>query len=514
MKDDTERTRLASNPCSADDMPELGANDKSTDDATSNVAKDGSAFFIDDENATLIAPVNEDGTIAGDIDEDKTTLTGIVSDIDATVATISINAEQSSFSPGVGAGGFVVGSVLKERFKLERMLGEGGMGAVFLAVDQRKIEARYHDPYVAIKLIGGEFGKDPNAFISLQRETDKSQKLAHPNIITVHDFDRDGDVFFMTMEALKGQTLDALIVDGGLERRRASGYIEAISRAIAYAHQRDIVHSDIKPQNIFVTEDDIVKVLDFGIARALSSRGGVDDSANEVVGLTPAYASCEMFAGESPHPADDVYALGIIAYQLLSGRHPFERKKATLARDKGMRATKIKGLPSYQWKAISKALAFNRDERWQNADEFYRQFSGAGRLAKYMAMAMLCVILGFAAYLNFYTPPAGPDVPFEALPAETQQQVTESLQQGAMAQKFSDLNGALFYLNKAYLLHPRNPEVMAQLDGLVTVMIDGIATSAKGGDRPQQLQLLEELLKYESLTQNPRLLELRQSLID
>ena len=104
-----------------------------------------------------------------------------------------------------------IGDMVRDRFVLESLLGIGGMGAVYRAIDKRKQEAEDENPYVAIKLLSEDFRRHPKAFISLQRETQKTQTLAHPNIVTVYDFDRDGDVVYMTMEQLDGKTLEEII---------------------------------------------------------------------------------------------------------------------------------------------------------------------------------------------------------------------------------------------------------------------------------------------------------------
>lgn len=492
----------------ADDITELSS---PVDEGFFNIELDdvesGTAVQIDDGT---VASVQGGGAAPASTSDDETVVT-TSSNFDATKV---YNPKDTLTGPAyTGGTSFKVGDLLKDRFRLEKMLGEGGMGAVFLAVDQRKIEARHHDPHVAIKLISGEFSQDPLAYIALQRETDKSQKLAHPNVITVYDFDRDGDVFFMTMEALKGQTLDAFIKDGTRSREQAIAYINALSQGLAYAHQRNIVHSDIKPQNIFVTEEGVLKVLDFGIARALASvEGAVPDEIDEVVGLTPAYASCDMFEGADPDPADDVYAIGVIAYQLFTGKHPFDRKKATVARDTGMQAKRIKGIPHYQWKAIAKALSFERTTRWQNADQFYRQFSGAGRMARHLSLALLAVVIAFGGYLSFYTPEAGPGIPFEQLSPEVQQKVLGNLSEADQALKFSDLNGALFYLDRAYGLHPRNQDVMEKLNALVERIMGAMAVADTESGRVTGLKQLDDLMKYDSLAQNPQLLAFKKSL--
>ncbi|MEQ8516703.1 MAG: serine/threonine-protein kinase, partial [Chromatocurvus sp.] len=163
------------------------------------------------------------------------------------------------------------GRLLKNRFVLEDVLGEGGMGLVYKARDLRKVEAEDRNPYVAVKVLGQGFREHPQAFVSLQQEAVKSQKLAHPNIVTVYDFDRDGDTIFMTMELLKGDPLDALLrLEAPFSKEVALRYFRDLCAGLQYAHQRSLIHSDLKPGNIFVTTGGTVKILDFGIARAAS----------------------------------------------------------------------------------------------------------------------------------------------------------------------------------------------------------------------------------------------------
>jgi serine/threonine protein kinase len=203
----------------------------------------------------------------------------------------------------------------------------------------------------------------------LQQETKKAQELAHPNIVNVYDFDRDGDTIYMTMECLEGETLDEVIKrvpPHGIPFDKALPYIDGMVQALAYAHKRGIVHSDFKPGNVFCTTDSVVKVLDFGIARALHYKDGRDTAVFDpgVLGaLTPAYASCEMFENQEPDPRDDIYALACITYELLTGRHPFNRTPAVEARDKDMKPVRIRTLKRRQWAALAGGLALNREDR-------------------------------------------------------------------------------------------------------------------------------------------------------
>lgn len=300
---------------------------------------------------------------------------------DATRLAVAAPAREAVFFESSSSGA-VTKTVIKGRFELDKLLGSGGMGAVYKALDRRKLEANDSEPYVAIKLLNDDFRQHPDAFISLQREARKSQTLAHPNIVTVYDFDRDGDRVFMTMEFLEGAPLDKLLrehADVGLEFERACSLLRDISQALIYAHSHSIVHSDFKPGNIFVTNKKGAKVFDFGIARAVS--GGVSGvgektlfDAGTLGALTPAYASLEMLKGAEPAPSDDVYALGCVAYELFAGRHPFDKMPADRVLEKRLRPERIKGLSRKQWRALESALELKRANRTATVEEFVQRF--------------------------------------------------------------------------------------------------------------------------------------------
>jgi serine/threonine protein kinase len=277
-----------------------------------------------------------------------------------------------------------VDSVLKNRFVLEEMLGRGGMGVVYKARDLRKVEAMDRDPYIAVKVLSKDFQANPDSFIALQRECKKAQQLAHPNIVTVYDFDRDGPNVFMTMELLEGEPLDQLIRrlrPATLPTKEALSIIEQMARALAYAHSKSIVHSDFKPGNVFLTSKGVIKVVDFGIARAAKDTNRPAEDATvfdpgSLGALTPTYASCEMLEYGAPDPRDDVYGLSVVAYELLAGSHPFDRKPATYARDLALEPKRPKDLSKVIWHAISHGLAFERENRTRNATEFIKEMSG------------------------------------------------------------------------------------------------------------------------------------------
>jgi predicted Ser/Thr protein kinase len=277
-----------------------------------------------------------------------------------------------------------VGTILKNRFVLDRLLGRGGMGEVFAAVDRRKLEALERHPYVAVKVLNDEFRRHPDALRALESEARRAQELAHPNIVNVFDFDRDGRVVFITMELLHGKPLDEVIrQNGNLSQADALRYIDGMCRAVAHAHKQGVIHADLKPANVFILDDGTVKVLDFGIAGAVDrteekrpggggGRAGASFDPESLGMLTRAYASPEMILGEARDPRDDVFALGIIAYQLLSGRHPFDRRPATEWRDKGRRPLAIPRLGGRRRKAIDGALAYDRAKRTASVEAFRR----------------------------------------------------------------------------------------------------------------------------------------------
>jgi serine/threonine protein kinase len=301
--------------------------------------------------------------------------------------------------------------VLKNRFILERVLGAGGMGVVYKAKDLLKVEAKDRDPYVAIKVLGEEFKSHPEAFIALQRESRKTQRIAHPNIVNVYDFDKDGDTVFMTMEYLEGTPLDKLIKkyrSTGLPVADSMQILEGICAALAYAHGQNIIHSDLKPGNIFVTNQNLAKVFDFGIARAVAkAEQDVGDTEDRTVfdagnfgALTPAYASLEMLEGEPPDVRDDIYALGCIAYELLTGAHPFDRKNAKDAHRRGMKPDRITNINKQQWRVIERALAFERENRMATVGEFWLELNKkvANPFAVWSGVLVVLSVLGGGSY--------------------------------------------------------------------------------------------------------------------
>jgi hypothetical protein len=369
------------------------------------------------------------------------------------------------------------GSIIKKRFVLEKLLGKGGMGLVFGAIDRRKEEARDPNPRVALKVLNADFQRHPQAFMALQREARKAQTLAHPNVVTVFDFDRDGDAVYMTMELLEGRGLDSMTRDArgkGIKRDVALPIIRGIAEGLAYAHRKGIVHSDLKPGNVFITEDSTAKVLDFGIARAVpsmnteASRDVFD--AGSLGAYTEAYATDEMVDGVDPHPADDMYALGIIAYEMLTGFHPYQRHSAPAARKLGLKPEPLKGLKRKEVRAIERCLSFDRKQRPQSAGDFLKLFRGVSTLQKvtFAAAAVLALVAGYVSYQNYVE--TSPAIPFAELPSQVQTEFRAKMKEGNDFWVFFENEqqpdaalGAVELYGQAYALHPRNREAVAAL---------------------------------------------------
>jgi serine/threonine protein kinase len=278
------------------------------------------------------------------------------------------------------------GDTLNNRFVLEECLGVGGMGTVYKALDLRKLEASDRKPYLAIKVLNTQFRGNPKSLIALQREARKAQVLAHRNIVTVYDFDRDGAIVYLTMEYLSGKALSQILRTAdfkGMPVSSALPIVRGMSSALAYAHERGFVHCDFKPANVFLTDTGEVKVIDFGIARVFQRPEEESDATvfdpGSLGALTPAYASPEMLEHLEPDPRDDIYALGCITYELLTGRHPFDRMSATQARASNRVPQKPENLSTRQWRALRSALAFDRKSRTPTVSRFVEEFGAQER---------------------------------------------------------------------------------------------------------------------------------------
>lgn len=303
-----------------------------------------------------------------------------------------------------------VGDTLNGRFVLEECIGFGGMGTVYKALDLRKLEASDRNPYIAIKVLNVQFRGHPKSLIALQREARKAQALAHPNIVSVYDFDRDGAMVYLTMEYLQGKPLSQVLRApgfAGMPYAQVLPIVTGMGNALSYAHGRGFVHCDFKPGNVFLTDAGEIKVIDFGIARVFQQ---TEEDADVTVfdpgslgALTPAYASPEMLEQREPDPRDDIYALGCITYELLTGHHPFNRLSSAQARGTGMKPQRPPGLGHAQWQALKSALALERAERTATVARFLGDFAASkgspyGRPVAVGAAVLAAAALGVAGW--------------------------------------------------------------------------------------------------------------------
>jgi serine/threonine protein kinase len=366
-------------------------------------AGDSTQVLSDDEKANT-ANQNTAG-----VDFDISSTSGFADNTGGTgPAGTGFEAPQAAASgtPGKELG---VGDIIKQRFKLLSVLGLGGMGKVFKAMDLLKEEARDKKPHVAIKLLNEDFKDHPEAFISLQRESSRQQKLAHPNIATIYDFDRvggPGTPVYITMELMEGMELKDYIKknvkkQGGLPFDEAFKIIEQMGAGLIYAHERRLAHSDFKPGNVFYCNDGTVKTLDFGIARAVKNpiTGEAEKTLfdpGQLGALTPAYASLEMLEGEEPDTRDDTYALGCVCYELLTGKHPFNKLPATTARDNGLVPALVKNINKKQNRALRRSVAFKREDRSPTVDHFLEEVQGKATWHKnpFVIAAGVLILIG------------------------------------------------------------------------------------------------------------------------
>jgi formylglycine-generating enzyme required for sulfatase activity len=301
--------------------------------------------------------------------------TGVTADPDQTRLPKPIaepaDATRAPFLPKTPATTQVgVGRVLGNRYRLEQLLGAGGMGAVYRAAD-----LQVPGELFAVKVLKPSLRGHLELVGALREEVRKTRTLSHPNIVSAYSVNSDDDGDYMLMEYLEGETLQSLLDEEfgrGIPFDRAWPLITDMCAGLAFAHDHNVIHSDLKPSNVFVTTHGKVKLLDFGIARV--ARGpirGFDPAALHA--MTEMYASCEMLESDSADVRDDVYGLGCVVYEMLSGRHPFARRRTTDARDLKLQPEPLPRLTRRQNAALARALCFDRKRRIASVEEFKAQ---------------------------------------------------------------------------------------------------------------------------------------------
>ena len=284
-----------------------------------------------------------------------------------------------------------IGRVLRDRYELQERLGSGGMGTVFKALDRYRADLPQSNQYVAIKILHTNTDNRLELLENLRREFYCAQMLSHRNIVKVYELDRDGDIDFFTMELLEGELLSGVterLHPLPMPRTYAWAIIREIGSGLAHAHARNVIHTDLKPQNIMITNSGEVRILDFGASSHPATPGAeVLAPRKALSAVTPAYACCELLAGRPADPRDDIYALACIAYELLAGSHPFQRRPSTIARDLGIVPTRPPGLSGQQWKTLTMGLSWHRAARSIGVDAWLNKLHAERAAAEQLPRA-------------------------------------------------------------------------------------------------------------------------------
>ncbi|MGQ9555107.1 MAG: protein kinase domain-containing protein, partial [Anaerolineae bacterium] len=272
------------------------------------------------------------------------------------------------------------GAVLQNRYRLERLLGRGGMADVYLAFDLKR------QVLIALKVLREDLAEDPEFVRRFQREAEALARLDHPYIVRFYSFERQGNTAFIVMDYVAGTTLRGRLMElgGPLPLQEVTRIVRQIGTALQYAHNEGFIHRDIKPGNIMLREDGTALLSDFGIARA-------SDAATMTMGPlgTPAYMSPEQIVGREPSPQTDIYCLGIVMFEMVTGRRPFVGETGTgTSTTERMRYEHLHAqppdprlfnaaLPGPAAGVILRALAKEASERWPDVMSLVRAWEGA-----------------------------------------------------------------------------------------------------------------------------------------
>lgn len=326
--------------------------------------------------------------------------------------------------------------LLNGRYRLVSQHGSGGMSVIYRATD---IEL---GRTVAIKILRPSLTNDPSFLVRFRQEARNVANLAHPNIVTVHDVGQDGNTHYIVMEFLDGQDLKKIIkADAPFSIERTLNYAIQICAGIGYAHRAGLVHADVKPQNILTTDGDRIKVTDFGIAQALAATR--PDERQKVVWGSPHYFAPEQAQGEYPTPSADVYSIGVVLFEMLTGRLPFmgnDQQELALAhiRDAPPRISELNPkVPPSLDTIIQKTLAKEPASRYRTADQLGRILIAFKEQGQEATGGMVPVAAKEApppapAPVPIYAPPMPPAVPpVQSVPAVRGYDTAPTLPPGA-----------------------------------------------------------------------------------
>ena len=261
--------------------------------------------------------------------------------------------------------------VLSGRYELLKKIGDGGMAVVYKGKD------KLLNRFIAVKILRPEFTKDATFVENFKRESQAAAGLSHPNIVGVYDVGREGNINYIVMELIDGQTLNKIIEEEApMDYRKVIDISKQVAAALRVAHKNKIIHRDVKPHNIMITSDDVVKLADFGIARAVNDT--TLSTGSKIVGSVH-YFSPEQARGNYVDERSDIYSLGIVMYEMLTGKVPFDGENPVTVALKHINEEIVPpselepGIPPALERCVMKATNKYQTKRYASADEMMQE---------------------------------------------------------------------------------------------------------------------------------------------
>jgi len=267
----------------------------------------------------------------------------------------------------------VSSKIIAGRYELLEKIGDGGMAVVY------KAKCRLLNRYVAVKILKPEFVNDAKFLENFRKESHAAASLSHPNIVNVYDVGKEGNINYIVMELVSGQPLSDLIKEEApIDYKRAVELTRQIASGLSVAHKHNIIHRDVKPHNILITEDGVAKITDFGIAKAVKTTTIVDQTAEAIMGSVH-YFSPEQARGGYVDEKSDIYSLGIVMYEMLTGRVPFDGENPVNVALKHINeemippSALVSGIPPRIEQIVMKATSKLPTSRFSSADEMIKE---------------------------------------------------------------------------------------------------------------------------------------------
>lgn len=350
---------------------------------------------FDSEKTMWIAPSSAQGVSLGDTSKHSPSATGSTSNKED-VRVVDVLHDDGTCTNGVvqssqpiprahTTAGFMrppgIGSIVNSRYLLESKLGHGCMGQVFVATDLAAENSGVTDAKIILEVVAVDLHQRPESLTTLKDAVARTKLLAHSNIAKIFGVERADGQVSVAMEYMSGRWLGDIIREARKAPLPLSTVwllIEGIANGLAYAHKQGIVHSNLNPCSIFVTEAGTPKIMGFELIEALPTSSDAIELLETMTlrAYSEAYTTALAASRRNAHPADDLYPLGVIAYELLTGKHPFQRRNLETARQQCLSYERIADLPPRAAKLIADCLSFERAARPKNAGAFIKRMQG------------------------------------------------------------------------------------------------------------------------------------------